>query len=118
MARRNSRSKGAKCEDNTKMQDASVDESKKGGKRKGHNAPPANPQTASLNALVNFDWPTGNSFDLGTTPMNGKRLYTIPGIHVEYIIPSVGYAATPGDPINIASDAIYSYVRHAKGGGR
>lgn len=44
--------------------------------------------------------------------------FAIPGILVQKIMPTLGYAADPSDPVNVAAQGVYSFVRHLNSGSR
>lgn len=41
---------------------------------------------------------------------------SVPGVAVYYISPSIGVASSKTDPINVAADSMYSFIRHANSG--
>lgn len=66
-------------------------------------------------ASIPFSWATGT-----LTSLTGKadlaHLLNVPGIQVIEVVPSIGKASNPSDPINIAAFSVYSWVRHANSG--
>lgn len=53
---------------------------------------------------------------VGTAQSNGMESVLVPGILTVSWIPSVGMATDPTDAVNVAANALYSYVRHANAG--
>lgn len=72
-------------------------------------------------ASIPFSWPVGIPIDLkpvydsSTKPLSN---FMVPGVQVIYTIPSIGYSAERSSALNIASQSLYSYVRHANSGSR
>lgn len=67
-------------------------------------------------ASIQFSWATGTEVDMGSIPALPNNTTVIPGLHTEYLIPSVGYSEYATSPINIAATADYSFIRHANSG--
>lgn len=67
-------------------------------------------------ASIPFSWPTGIQFTL-----NGANVaYTqvIPGLCTLELLPCCGLATTENSAVNVAAQALYSFVRHANSGSR
>lgn len=43
---------------------------------------------------------------------------SMPGVLVQKVMPTLGYANSPSDPVNIAAQGVYSFVRHLNSGSR
>lgn len=67
------------------------------------------------------------SYSTGATELHKKDLYMdagvykgpmeqVPGVCSLVVAPSIGTATEPTDPINVASQSVYSFVRHANSG--
>lgn len=71
-------------------------------------------------ASIPFSWSVGLPFDLQVTgvPASMNNTHVIPGMMVQYMYPSVGYASEPNAAVNIAATSIYSFIRHANSGGK
>lgn len=68
-------------------------------------------------ASIPFSWASGTPVDLGyATDDQADKVRAIPGICAMRLAPSVGFAQTPNDPINIAANAIYTWDRQANSG--
>lgn len=70
-------------------------------------------------ASIPFSWAVGSPLTLHNfidEMSDSKGYLTVPGICALYIRPSVGLAETGDAPINVASNALYTYVRHANSG--
>lgn len=65
-------------------------------------------------ASIPFSWATGTHVELGGT--DGKYGYYVPGVCTLKLHPCFSASGTANDPLNIASTAVYSYVRHANAG--
>lgn len=67
-----------------------------------------------------FSWPTGatNTHDLALYDENlvEPPFSKVPGIVSLRTAPTIGFALRATDPINVASQALYSFVRHANSG--
>nr|AVX53827.1 putative capsid [Marmot picobirnavirus] len=62
-------------------------------------------------ASIPFSWSVGTAiYDVFDTPV------TIPGLMVQYLVPSIGYTESITDPVNLASTSLYSFIRHANSG--
>lgn len=61
---------------------------------------------------MNYAYPSGTAAEQEFTDDN----LVIPGLCVLDLIPTVGYAEDQSSPINVASTALYSFVRHANSG--
>lgn len=61
-------------------------------------------------ASIPFSWATGTLLDLGVETI------TIPGICALKLTPTFGRCTSQSDPINVASTAVYSFIRHANSG--
>lgn len=71
-------------------------------------------------ASIPFSWASGTPVNVGgfggieTAKWNfSDAKYTMPGIQVQMLKPSVGFALDPTAPINIAANATYAFVVHA-----
>ena len=83
------------------------------------------PELVKAAGNLSFSQSLGTSLNLfkGVTNTAGKSWRnssifgdTIPGIMKLEFLPSYGYSNDPASPLNVASRAIYSYVRHANSG--
>lgn len=98
------------------------DPNKGNDKPDGSNDPMWYAQDAALlrqAASIPFSWSTGTISDLNIADPIGISAGTqlvAPGCIAFRMMPSVGYATSPTDPINIAAFSVYSYVRHANAG--
>lgn len=66
-------------------------------------------------ASIPFSWSSGTLTDL-TGNSQISNTFRSPGIMALGLVPSIGRASNNSDPVNVASTAIYSYVRHANSG--
>lgn len=71
-------------------------------------------------ASIPFSWASGTPINVGgfggveVAKWNfSDAKYTMPGIQVQTLKPSVGFALDPTAPINIAANATYAFVVHA-----
>lgn len=81
----------------------------------------ANQQLLKDVASFPFAYPTGSFINLsnacGTSDvLNGS--YAIPGLMILDLLPTYGYSDSAGDPMNVAAQSLYSYIRHANSGSR
>lgn len=81
----------------------------------------ANQQLLKDVASFPFAYPTGNFINLDNTfgradVLNGS--YAIPGLMILDLMPTYGYSDSSGDPMNVAAQSLYSYIRHANSGSR
>lgn len=72
-------------------------------------------------ASIPFSWAVGTPLNLHnklleTTSSAGN--FTIPGICVLEVDPTVGHSTQASDPINVAANRIYALVRHANSGSK
>lgn len=70
-------------------------------------------------ASIPFSWAVGTPVRTNNPVLKGlpdQGDFAIPGICSLYLMPTVGQAANPSAPINIAATATYSFVRHANSG--
>lgn len=70
-------------------------------------------------ASIPYSWSVGTSIDLHNPRLDfqdNKGKFAIPGIQVLRTAPSVGYTLSANDPVNLAANATYSFVRHANSG--
>lgn len=78
------------------------------------------PQVLKDACNISFNQPLGTTIDLGngvTNPtIQSNTSGTVPGILTFDVIPGIGKCVTAQDAPNIASKAIYSFVRHANSG--
>lgn len=75
------------------------------------------PEIANPANSVPFSWPVGQSLDLNPTIAGDtKYSFTMPGVFALYLLPSVGKADSATDPINIATQDLYSMVRKSQTG--
>lgn len=63
-------------------------------------------------ASIPFSWPTGTTLD------GSGKVYqdVVPGLLTMELKPTIGSSMTMNSPVNVASNAIYSFVRHANSG--
>lgn len=76
----------------------------------------SDPQLLRDAAQIPFNWNLGNSFSLHNDYDNKELV--VPGICSIVLQPSIGVAENATSPVNVAAQAIYSYVRHANSGSR
>lgn len=72
-------------------------------------------------ASIPFSWAVGTPLNLNNELLSGltsKGSFTVPGICRLVVQPSIGHAKMASDPVNIAANRIYSYVRHANSGSK
>lgn len=72
-------------------------------------------------ASIPFSWATGTPINLENAILkttSSKGNFTIPGLLRVNVQPSVGRATQASDPINVAANRIYAYVRHANSGSK
>lgn len=119
--RRIKRKPKAKLDESVKQKDFNTDKFKDESNDASWYA--ADPALMRDAASIPFSWATGTPFDLGNVPTfenetsgQSNNDHTSPGIQVQYLLPSVGNALYPTDPINIASNSLYAFVRHANSG--
>lgn len=74
-------------------------------------------------ASMPFNYPYGRTLDMGlifdasTGEYSDSNVYqNIPGVMSLRMVPSFGRCKSPSDPLNVASQSIYSYIRHANSG--
>lgn len=68
-------------------------------------------------ASIPFSWAMGTTIGFDFPNMGGiTENYTVPGICNIRITPSVGTSTNGSSPLSIASNAVYSFVRHANSG--
>lgn len=68
-----------------------------------------------------FAYPTGSFIDLNNSFGNADVLngsYAIPGLMILDLMPTYGSANSSSDPMNVAAQSLYSYIRHANSGSR
>lgn len=93
-------------------------------KSKGSNDPrwyATEPSLLRDSASIPFSWPVGTDINLEfprqiQPSISADWKYSIPGVQVEYLIPTVGWSTDNASPINVAAQAMYSFVRHANSG--
>lgn len=68
-------------------------------------------------ASIPFSWSVGTevSMNFPNQPTGGMK-YSVPGICAIRCLPSIGLSLDNSSPINIASNAVYSFIRHANSG--
>lgn len=80
----------------------------------------ANPAIMRDAASIPFSWAVGTpiTMNMDTTGLSAtsEKDFFVPGIQVMVLKPSVGWSPNATSPINIASTAMYSFVRHANSG--
>lgn len=82
----------------------------------------SDPNLAKDAASIPFSWASGTESDItgGSSVVmatsRSRLKFTAPGVLVQYLTSSLGETESPASPINIASTAVYSYVRHANSG--
>lgn len=77
--------------------------------------------TNILNSAATFPFalPLGSKFNVSINdPQSGTRLESIPGVCAINFMPTIGIATDANSPINVASRAIYTFVRHANSGSK
>lgn len=93
-------------------------ESKKFNPKKSKNDPKwygVYPELLRDSASIPFSWSTGTAVTiLGRSHQAGTIV--IPGIQAMELLPSIGYAESQTDPVNVAATSVYSFVRHANSG--
>lgn len=67
-------------------------------------------------ASINYSIPAGSPLTEMKYNTTNRRSKAFPGVLALYTRSAVGYADSPSSPINVASNTIYSYVRHANAG--
>lgn len=72
-------------------------------------------QLLDATASFPYSWPVGGRLNTNCTTIDTG---SVPGIMAMYTVPSVGWATSATDPINVAARNIYSYVRHANSGAK
>lgn len=96
--------------------------SRRNYKSKGSNDPQwyaTDPALLRDAASIPFSWALGTSIDLHNellSALPSKGVMAIPGICTLALTPSVGISEDANSPINVASTAVYSYIRHANSG--
>jgi hypothetical protein len=97
------------------------EDDKYGATESGNNDPAwygANSELLRDACSIPYSWAVGTPIDL-QNPLNATaidRKITIPGIQTIKLMPSVGASVDPSSPINIASNANYTFVRHENSG--
>lgn len=72
-------------------------------------------------ASIPFSWAVGTPLNMNNEllyHLPNKGTFTIPGVCRLVLQPTVGHANKASDPINIAANRIYAYVRHANSGSK
>lgn len=67
-------------------------------------------------ASINYSIPAGSILSEIKYDDKGYQQHAFPGLLALYTRSAIGYADSPSSPINVASNTIYSYVRHANSG--
>lgn len=72
-------------------------------------------------ASIPFSWSVGTPIDMNLKPIPGateynNTKYVVPGIMTLQVMPTFGLSLDKTSPLNIASTAMYSFVRHANSG--
>lgn len=67
-------------------------------------------------ASINYSIPAGSVLSEMTYDKEENWKKAFPGLLALYTRSAVGYADSPSSPINVASNTIYSFVRHANSG--
>lgn len=67
------------------------------------------PQLTADATRLQYSWPTGRPINLGSTAQPYK--YMVPGVLVEYLVPTYGFTSTITDPINVMAQQMYAYLR-------
>lgn len=70
------------------------------------------PELIRDSASIPFSWPVGTSFNVD----DGYTIDSVPGIMALSVQSGIGGCYTENDAVNVASSAIYTYVRHANSG--
>lgn len=73
-----------------------------------------NPQLMKDYASFPFGFPLGVTIDGGEG--SRQKGYGVPGVCTINLAPSIGYATTPNDPVNMAMRNTYTFVRRANSG--
>lgn len=73
-----------------------------------------NPQLLKDYASFPFGYPLGIPINGGTG--SNQKGYGVPGVCTINLAPSIGYATTPNDPVNMAMRNTYTFVRRANSG--
>lgn len=98
--------------------DKEVEDTKKSGNDPAWYA--SDPAILRDAASIPFSWPTGatNTHDIALydNDTNEAPYSRVPGIVSLRTAPTIGYASKATDPINVASQSLYSFVRHANSG--
>lgn len=81
----------------------------------------ANEQLLRDVASFPFAHPTGDLINLNNElkradVLNGS--YTVPGLMIIDLLPTYGFSDSSGDPMNVAAQSLYSFVRHTISGSR
>lgn len=76
----------------------------------------SSPNLLAAAASIPYNHLTGTITNTGGTLGDDHKHYAVPGAISLSIIPCPGFAALPSDPVNVASNAIYSFVRHQNSG--
>lgn len=74
------------------------------------------PQLLADTATIPFSWATGTALTVNNVV--ASQLDTIPGILTLTVSPTYGLATNPNDALNIASQSLYTFVRHQNSGSR
>lgn len=69
-------------------------------------------------ASIAFSWPLGRSLSIGVTSDNKLLRPDQPGVATFHVVPAIGEALSITSPINVASQAMYSFIRHANSGSK
>lgn len=70
---------------------------------------------------INFSYPAGTLLNLGkpdSFQLNGYNTWGAPTIASYHLVPYFGYGSQPSSPLNIASQQLYTWVRHVNSGSR
>lgn len=81
----------------------------------------ANEQLLHDVASFPFAQPTGSTINLNNElkradVLNGS--YAVPGLMILDLMPTYGYSDSAGDPMNVAAQSLYSFIRHTNSGAR
>lgn len=88
-----------------------------GSTDKGCNDPSwyaANPALLRDSATIPFSWAVGTPLSLDIP--NLSTPWSVPGLTTISTIPTFGLNRSANDPLNLASTAVYSFIRHANSG--
>lgn len=74
----------------------------------------SNPALLRDSASIPFSWAVGTPISLDIPNLNTP--WSVPGLTTISTIPTFGLNRSANDPLNLASTAVYSFIRHANSG--